>query len=335
MPNQAPRGNRPEGHRVKLVSDFDGVWTDPEAEAAAQGEIIERTLAAWAPEDIRDAVPGWIAAARAAVLRDPTSYGWAPGGRLSAFGDEDPFTAHTALLHRLYLEAPRDPVAEALRDAIAAHGLGLDSFAGKCHAEGVARAVAARGPGILESAARAGHALLARGVEIVVVSNSDDAKLTAWFAHAGLPHAVHPAGGPGVTVRRQEPTGLRQEPTGRKGIRLRGASRKFELDPDRSERLALGEVRIETARPAYERILREERPDAVVGDVFSLDLALPLALRRRDPAWSRVRLFWLLQPYTPAWLRALVERHAGAEVELVKGGFAGLAELLGASVPAR
>jgi hypothetical protein len=117
-------------------------------------------------------------------------------------------------------------------------------------------------------------------------------------------------------------------------LRLRGDSRKFAIDPERSDMLVLGEVRIETARPSYERALREERPTAVVGDVFSLDLALPLVLRRREPGWRDVRLFWLLQPYTPTWLRELVERHADGEVEPIEGGLAAVAAALGADLRA-
>jgi hypothetical protein len=175
----------------------------------------------------------------------------------------------------------------------------------------VARVVAARGPGILPAAAAAGHRLLDAGVDVAVVSNSGADKLSTWFTHAGLPSLPHPERAPGT-------------------LRLRGHSRKFALDPERREPLALGDVHIETARPLYEQVLREERPAAIVGDVLSLDLALPLALKRREPGWREVRLFWLIQPYTPAWLRALVAKHAGGEVEPVEGGVAEVAAVLGA-----
>jgi hypothetical protein len=75
-------------------------------------------------------------------------------------------------------------------------------------------------------------------------------------------------------------------------------------------------------------VLREERPDAIVGDVYSLDIALPLALKRREPGWRNVRLFWLLQPYAPDRVRRALATLPSGELEMVEGGLAGVAERL-------
>jgi hypothetical protein len=193
--------------------------------------------------------------------------------------------------------------------AIRAHGhADLDAFGGWAHAGGVERVVARRGPGILPAAAAAGRRLLEGGVEMVVVSNSGADKLARWFGHAGVPFHTGAERGAGA-------------------LGLRGGARKFVLDPSRSDRLEVDGLAIEVARPSYGSALREERPDAVVGDVFSLDLALPLALRRREPAFAGTRLFWLAHPYTPAWLRGRIERGA-PEVEVVSGGLPALADRL-------
>lgn len=298
---------------MRLVSDFDGVWTEPGAEAIAQAQALERTLVAWAPAELQPQVHDWLIGARAAVAAAPTRYGWAPGGQLSAFGDEDPFTALSGLLHYVHLAAAHDTTAAALREAVEARGLSLERLGSQTHSEGVKQVVASRGPGVLPSAARAGHAMLAHGIDIVVVSNSGPDKLGAWFAHAGLPATIHPDRAAGA-------------------LRLRGDSRKFALDPARREPLVLDGISIETARPRYAQVLREERPTAIVGDVFSLDLALPLALKRGDSEWRGVRLFWLLQPYTPAWLRAKVEALAAGEVEPIEGGLPAVATALGATL---
>jgi hypothetical protein len=74
--------------------------------------------------------------------------------------------------------------------------------------------------------------------------------------------------------------------------------------------------------------LDEEAPDAVVGDVLSLDLSLPLHLKRTQVAWKHVRLFWLMHPYTPERMKREVARLAPGEVEMVEGGLAGVAERL-------
>ncbi len=291
------------------MSDFDGVWTDPVTEAGAQGEELEQALLGWTPESDRARASDWLAMARDHVRRDPSRYGWAPEGRMSAFGDEDPFAAHGALLHYLHLAAREDPVARDLHAAVLANGFAsLDAFGGHAHTQGVARVQRDRGPALLPDAAAAGRAMLEAGVEIVVVSNSGTEKLARWFEAGGVPHTVHPEQRRGAA-------------------RLRGSARKFVLDPERTDMLEVGGLRVEVARPHYESVLRDEAPDAVVGDVFSLDLALPLALRRRDPAFAGLRLFWLLQPYTPPRIRDEVAI-AAPEVEPIETGLAGVARML-------
>src|SRR5437762_1324590 len=269
---------------MKLLTDFDGVWTLPEAEGVAHGAELDEALLALAGERDRDATRAWIAAARHTVRSEPARWGWTSAGRISAFADEDPFTEHGALLHYLDEQRVRDPLAARLAAAIEANGTTLDAFGGAAHVRGVERVEARRGPAITPEAADAGRALLAAGVEVVVVSNSGTDKLRRWFAHARVPASLHPERVAGA-------------------LRLRGAARKFVLAPGAPVPLVVGSLRVDVARPDYARVLAEEAPDAVVGDVFSLDLALPLAIKRRDPAWRGVRLFWLVHPYTPERMR--------------------------------
>lgn len=291
---------------MKLVTDFDGVWTLPDEEAAAQGAWMDRTLADWAGEPDRSTITAWISRARKAAAAEPSRYGWAPGGRISVYGDEDPFAAHSAFLHYLALQKGRDASADALLHAIETNGFDVESFGGHAHARGVEEVARTRGPGILPEAAEAGRHMLAAGVEVVVVSNSGTDKLARWFEHAGVPTVVYP--------RRDSAA-----------LTLRGAARKFVLDPANRAPLALGGVTFETARPSYEAVLREEGPDAVVGDVFSLDLALPLALRRAEPGFGAMRLFWLLRSYTPKWVERAIAS-AAPEVERIEGGVTPVAE---------
>jgi hypothetical protein len=291
---------------MKLVSDFDGVWTLPHDEARAQGEVLDGTLAGWGGPD----TAAWIRDARAATLAAPERYGWAPGGRMSAFADEDPFAPHSALLHFIHVHAVDDPLARRLNEAVRENGhASLDAFGGWSHAEGVRRVAATRGPGVLPDAADAGRRMLEGGLEVAVVSNSGTDKLAEWFAQARVPAVVHPAHVSG-------------------SMRLRGSARKFVLDPERTDALAFGGVTIDVARPAYDAVLRDELPDAVVGDVFSLDLALPLALRRREKAFAHMQLFWLIRDYTPRWLVDALAPAIAGEVEMVEGGLGGVAAAL-------
>ena len=294
---------------MKLLSDFDGVWTYPDAEGAAHGAELDLALEGLADERERPQVRAWIRAARDAVRAAPGRWGWSVSGRVSAFADEDPFTEHGALLHFLDEQRRNDPIAARLAQAIEARGTSLDGFGGLAHVGGVRKVEASRGPGITRAAADAGHALLRAGVEIVVVSNSGTEKLQRWFAHAGVPATIHPERAP-------------------RALRLRGSARKFVLDPAGADPIAVGGLTVDVARPDYSRVLHEELPGAVVGDVFSIDLGLPLALKRREPAWRDVRLFWLVHPYTPARMRAEIARLPAGEVEAVEGGLPAVAERL-------
>ena len=294
---------------MKLLSDFDGVWTYPEAEGVAHGAELEAALLAGVGEGEREAARAWIARARQALRAEPSRWGWSVAGRISAFADEDPFTEHGALLHYMEEARARDPLAALLAAAAEASAGSLDGLGGRAHVAGVQRVEAGRGPGIMPGAAEAGRAMLARDVEVVVVSNSGTDKLGRWFAHANLPFRVHPERAP-------------------RALRLRGSAKKFVLAPGAGETIDAGGLRVDVARPHYEAVLREERPDAVVGDVFSLDLSLPLALKRREPEWRSVRLFWLVHPYTPERMRRAIAALPDGEVEAVEGGLAGVAARL-------
>ena len=60
---------------MKLLSDFDGVWTYPDAEGAAHGAALDAALLAAAGADAGAEVAAWIARARAAVRADPDALG--------------------------------------------------------------------------------------------------------------------------------------------------------------------------------------------------------------------------------------------------------------------
>ncbi len=294
---------------MRLLSDFDGVWTYPDAEGAAHGAALDAALVALLPGPESDPVREWIARGRATVRQEPSKWGWSIAGRLSACADEDPFAEHSALLHYLAVQREHDPLAARLVAAIEASGGTIEDFGGRAHVAGVKQVEATRGPGITPAAADAGRRMLAGEIDIVVVSNSGTEKLQRWFAHAEVPAVVHP--------ERAE-----------QQLRLRGAARKFVLAPGAGKTTPVGDLALETARPFYQQVLLEERPDAVVGDLLSIDLALPLALKRSKSAWRHVRLFWLVHPYTPERVKREAAKLAPGEVEMVEGGLAGVAERL-------
>jgi hypothetical protein len=56
-------------------------------------------------------------------------------------------------------------------------------------------------------------------------------------------------------------------------------------------------------RKHYHEVLIDEKPDYVLGDVFSLDVALPLYLRLNDTGFKNLKVIQKVQPHTPAWVK--------------------------------
>jgi FMN phosphatase YigB (HAD superfamily) len=270
---------------MKLLSDFDGVLTDLTAEARRVRELFDAELASARP-GCEAETRATVEAAERACDAEPHRHGWTWEGRVTAFVDEDLFVRVNGIAARLDEEADRGAGGPAaLRAAVQARGrkhfrdvaqaayvaMTVETAAGKIHP------VDAATPQVLGE-------LVRRGVEIVVVSNSGTERILRLLRDAGLdarPHdgAPHP-------------------------LRVRGDAKKFVLgdDPARRRSFRAGAYDVQTDRPHYEAILREERPDFVLGDVFSLDLALPIALRRGgEPGFAGLHALLRRRPYTPAW----------------------------------
>ena len=84
------------------------------------------------------------------------------------------------------------------------------------------------------------------------------------------------------------------------GLRWVGGAKKWWIDDPSSMHLFGGRhVRID--RPHYRAILEEVRPDVVVGDVTSLDLALPAAMRSAGELRAGTRLVLRRTSGSPDW----------------------------------
>jgi FMN phosphatase YigB (HAD superfamily) len=240
----------------KILSDFDGVWTDPEHEAHAvlgrfADELAQRTGRAVA------AVLADLEHFRAHSEREPHEHGWTPGGRLTAYADEDPFLAVSGIASAL-TKSGDERAAPYVRALAREPGVDFMTLADRAfRAVGAVPGVGALLPEALEVL----EALEARGCDLVIVSNSDTSKLVQFFAARG----VHASPERGARVR------------------VRGLARKWALGPG-DDHLVVRGRRVLVDRPDYRRILEEERPDLVVGDVFSLDLALPFHMRAQGLA---------------------------------------------------
>lgn len=265
-----------------LLSDFDGVWTDQALEAeyvklfmTAEAARLAGVSPDEAAEDFRVFEQN--------VLATPDRYGWAPDGRITAYVDEDPFCVPNAMA--AYLDCSSDPRARRYREGILSGGFPtMNAFADTCFFGGMQEFRNRHRPALVPDAKKVVDELHRRDIRIVVVSNSPAEKIVRWFQNAGIDAGV----------------------TGDHAVRVRGQAGKQTLGPT-DEAVTVGGRPIRIDRPRYAWVLREERPDAVVGDVFSLDLALPHALREAGEPCAPRTLVLRRHPHTPDWVLALAE----------------------------
>jgi FMN phosphatase YigB (HAD superfamily) len=258
---------------MKIVSDFDGVVTDQTEEAQlVQAIFLDRLKALFGEQGAT-----MLARAKEETARHPARHGWRSAGRITAYVNEDLFIANNAFAACL------DDFGEG-KDVLAR--IGVASFmdvAQQAYEEMVRRTHEGELKPMDPDAAATMQRWLAQGHEVVIVSNSGTDRIVELLARAGL------------DTKHQQ-------------LKVRGGARKFELGPDQRGFDYEG-YWLDTNRPLYEQILREEKPDAVIGDVVSLDLALPLQLMRTEPEFAKLRLCLRLRPYTPAWAKALFGDH--------------------------
>ncbi|HKE01094.1 MAG TPA: hypothetical protein VKE69_08800 [Planctomycetota bacterium] len=242
---------------MKILSDFDGVFTDPTAEAASVAAVLD--------ELVGD--PALVERVRADVRAHPERHGWRFGGAITSYADEDLYVFHNAVAVAVW-SAATPAVLERLRVA----GFTDESaFVVHCFLEGTTRFGARGATNVLPEALDAAAALAGRGHELVIASNSDTARIERLLRGAGWKEgSIRLRGGAGKFVLGDEPASVPEiAKFGPREIRLR--------------------------RPRYFALLEEERPDVVIGDVLALDLALPWFLKRSrcvlkrsaaTPAWS-------------------------------------------------
>ncbi len=277
--------------RIKILSDFDGVWTNQRFEAADLLRHLVEQLAALTGQgvaSVRNDVDRFTDAMRSA----PHEHGWAPDGRISAYVDEDPLCESSALCR--FLELSDLPRAQAYRRAVLGAYESLAAFSEVCFREATEAFRRMHPPSIVPRAREHMLAILEVGADVVVVSNSDADKLATWLRAAGID------AGEGEGHR----------------VRLRGAAAKWYLGPT-DEAIEVGGRRVHVDRPRYRAAIEAERPDLIIGDVFSLDLALPHVMRRASHPCAPFRLALRRHEHTPAWV--LADRAGGAIDHVVDG----------------
>ncbi|MCK6445332.1 MAG: hypothetical protein L6Q99_02980 [Planctomycetes bacterium] len=271
---------------IKILSDFDGVWTNQVLEAEHVKLWVATEAARLAEVDASRAREDFLHFERA-VKSTPERYGWAPDGRITAYVDEDPFCEPNSITSYI-ATALDDPRTRVYRDAILDAGFAtLTAFGDRCFHDATASFRREHPPALVPRAALSLEALRRAGADVVVVSNSPPEKIIGWFRDAGVD------------------AGEREH----HALRVRGSAGKFVLG-ESNEAIVVGGRSIVVDRPRYAKVIEEEDPDIVIGDVFSLDLALPHVMRERRHPAAPTELVLRRHPHTPDWV--LTTRAEGA-----------------------
>ena len=257
---------------TRILFDFDGVWTDQGAEVIAIRRVFVEEAATLLVESCVDA-DARFEQFLSAVLSAPHLHGWFPRGMHAAFADEDALLATASVAHWLD-QGGSAPGAADWRRAIRAGGFETAMDFANAHFGAGMQQARRLGHGLVEVAGEVLEALRTRGTEVVIASNSPPGKLKDLFAAIGVSE------GP--------------------GLRWVGGAKKWWID-DPSLMHVFGDRHVRTDRPFYRAILEEVRPDVVVGDVTSLDLALPAAMRQAGELAPSTRLVLRRTSGSPEW----------------------------------
>lgn len=266
---------------MKILLDFDGTLTNIQHERDFEFEFLThylQTQCGVVKEDFREAFD----AALACIQDAPEMHGWCDNGRISAFCDEDLFMGVASAMTLLdsWVSA-RDVRVGKLAAKLEACGLTFMALTEMAHRAINAQALCAFNTPEPTAVATI-NTLLDRDCEIVVASNSPAERIIDKFEHVGLKPVDHD-----------------DNPSAR--FRIRGNARKFRLG-DHPAPVSFGARSIDTDRPFFADVLRKERPQVIVGDVFSLDLALPIEMARREPmVYEDMQLYLRTRSYTPQW----------------------------------
>ncbi len=288
---------------MRIVMDFDGVYTDPSEEGEACAKSFVEKIISFGLKDVGldtvEKVDSWIGELRVRQATKPFSFGWRSEGRVSAFTFEDPFIRNIGLADFLdHLAQDGDEKAGAVLKQLKNHEK-MDSFGALSewafHQLNLKKRADPMAKKWVQDA-------IAKGHEVVIVSNSATDKIEEFLDQNQFEKGARP--------------------------QVRGGARKFGLGKNPKpiviatgvDGAQKGELTADTDRPIYEQALLEIKPDAVIGDVFSLDLTLPLRLKREGKLDFKWGLFYRHRDYTPATMVDLVTGRNSMvpEVKLVR-----------------
>lgn len=279
---------------MKLISDFDGIWTNQAKEADFVWNFILDYLSKLTSES-KKFISDTLSQCRKEMNKSPELYGWYNNGAVACFYNEDPFGDNNAIfdyINKTGLSGDNDyfKALKVIRDSILNKYKSLADFSQDCFFLATTKF---KEEGKLQPVGDASEVvkkLNFSGTEIIIVSNSKTKKIEHVFEKAGI-----------IATPEQG-----------SAVRVRGDAMKFVLDQsftEISESLKINDkISVPLRRKSYFEILNEEKPGIVIGDVFSLDLSLPLYLRLNKKEFSNLKVVQRVQTYTPDWVKIFLSR---------------------------
>lgn len=278
----------------KLISDFDGVWTNQEDEASFVREHIVKQISLVSSFHVQKVIE-LISGCRKEMNRTPYEWGWMNNGSMACYYNEDPFGDNNAILDFIDRSASEKSFSifkqelYVIKKSILSNGFAsLDAFSNKCFFDSTKKfkELGKLTPG--KNIKKIVGELIKQGIETVVASNSKTEKIEYLFIKAGVPVSNE------KSIKRSD-------------VHARGESMKFVIDNDYDSLPEFLEVtkrfKPNLRRKNYFKVLSEEKPDFVIGDVFSLDLALPLYLRLKNKNFSKLKVIQKVHKHTPGWVK--------------------------------
>jgi len=264
-----------------LVSDFDGVWTEPARELQAVHATLIQELAILTTRPlslVEEDIAGFIQK----ILEKPECFGWRIQGRFSSYVDEDFFALPTAIGQFLE-DATSSPEKVYLDALLTKHESALD-FLDSCYHKTCDRFRSDGTHDLTRGAERVLEWLLAHQVQITFVSNAPVEKIIDWFAAHGHP-----------VVDGRSPASSEAP------LRAYGRAGKQFLS-NKPKSLVFGGREVQVDRPDYLALLEQASPDMVIGDVLSLDLALPLWMRQEKHPAAPIAVALMHLKHSPDWV---------------------------------
>ena len=274
---------------MKLISDFDGIWTNQAKEADYVWDFILDYLSELTSEN-KKFISDTLAHCRKEMNKSPELFGWYNNGSVACFYNEDPFGDNNAIfdyINKFGSSAENDYLKslKLIRDSILKKYKSLADFSQDCFFLATTKFKEEGKLQPVSDASEVVEKLNSNGTEIIIVSNSKTKKIEHVFEKAGIIASPEPGS----------------------AVRVRGDAMKFVLDlsfVEIPESLEINDkISVPLRRKSYYEILKEEKPEFVIGDVFSLDLSLPLYLRLNDKEFSNLKVVQRVQVYTPEWVK--------------------------------